>query len=57
MIGDQLSSSNELFIKTDPDLTEEEIMGSIVQAIEGSEYQQDDIMMLYHLNILGIKIR
>ncbi len=57
LIGDQLSSSNELFIKTDPDLTEEEIMGSIVQAIEGSEYQQDDIMMLYHLNILGIKIR
>jgi len=57
LIGDQLSSSNELFIKTDPDLTEEEIMGSIVQAIEGSEYQQDDIMMLYNLNILGIKIR
>ncbi len=55
LITEQLSSTNEFYIKTSPDLTDEEIVQSLIQAIDDLGLRIEDIMTIYNLNILGVK--
>lgn len=57
MIKANLATSDVFFIKTSPDLTDEEISEILVQALVESGLVQNDIKTLNYLNIIGVKQR
>jgi hypothetical protein len=55
IITGQLSSSELFFIKTNPDFTDEEVAESLIRAVDDLGLNRQDVLMIYNLNILGVK--